>query len=167
MTMPQAAGKNKIAILLLKEQEGCQLHFYVLQFSVPGANVGIFCSTPGIPLGRMVPRKVSSYMLYTGLPISAKEAYQAGLISRLVEDTEALDSEVATICQAIGSKPKGVIALGKRFYYKQMEMGISSAFEEGGQVMVDNLKYADAQEGIEAFKKKRKPVWTHSDNKVM
>ena len=142
-------------------------NFDVLQFSVPGANVGIFCSTPGIPLGRMVPRKVSSYMLYTGLPISAEEAYQAGLISRLVEDTEALDSEVATICQAIGSKPKGVIALGKRFYHKQMEMGISSAFEEGGQVMVDNLKYADAQEGIEAFKKKRKPVWTHSDNKVM
>ena len=99
----------------------------------------------------MVPRKVSAYMLFTGSPLTAAEAYQAGLISRLVADTPgALDHEVETICGAITAKPKGVIALGKRFYCKQMEMGLTSAFDEGGQVMVDNLRYADAQEGISA-----------------
>ena len=129
--------------------------------------MGIFCSTPGIPLARAVPRKVSAYMLFTGAPLTASEAYQAGLISRLVADTAALDTELKSICDAIAAKPKGVIALGKRFYYKQMEMGLSSAFDEGGHVMVDNLRYADAQEGISAFKDKRKPVWTHTDDKVL
>ena len=106
-------------------------------------------------------------MLFTGSPLTAVEAYQAGLISRLVPDTLTLDQELQAICGAIASKPKGVIALGKKFYYKQMEMGMASAFDEGGTVMVDNLKYADAQEGISAFKDKRKPVWTHTDDKVL
>ena len=35
-------------------------------FSVPGSAVGLFCSTPGVPLARAVPRKISSYMLLTG-----------------------------------------------------------------------------------------------------
>ena len=48
------------------------------------ANFGIFCSTPGIPLIRNVPRKVAAHMLFTGLPISAQEAYQAGLVSKIV-----------------------------------------------------------------------------------
>lgn len=48
------------------------------------ANFGIFCSTPGIPLVRNVSRKVASHMLFTGLPITAKEAYEAGLVSKVV-----------------------------------------------------------------------------------
>ena len=136
-------------------------------FSVPGANVGIFCSTPGIPLARMVPRKTSSYMLFTGHSINAEEALRAGLISKMVSDSNALDEEINSICEAIKAKPKEVIALGKRFYYKQLEMGLSEAFREGGGVMVDNLRYKDAQEGISAFKEKRKPVWSHTDEKVL
>ena len=79
---------------------------------------------------------------------------------------EELDDELRQICEAIISKPKGVVALGKRFYYRQIELGIKQALEEGGKVMVDNLAYKDAQEGIAAFKEKRKPVWIHSDEKV-
>ena len=79
---------------------------------------------------------------------------------------EELDEELRHICEAIISKPKGVVALGKRFYYRQIELGIKQALEEGGKVMVDNLAFKDAQEGIAAFKEKRKPVWIHSDEKV-
>ena len=38
---------------------------------------------------------------------------------------------------------------------------LSQALDAGGKTMVDNLWYADAQEGIAAFKEKRKPTWTH------
>ena len=51
-------------------------------FSVPGSSVGLFCSTPGVPLARVVPRKMSAYMLLTGIPISASEALQSGLVCR-------------------------------------------------------------------------------------
>lgn len=135
------------------------------QFSTPGASVGLFCHTPGIPLARRVPRSVSGYMLLTGLPIGAEEAVQAGLVSRLLPEDQ-LEEEVARICAAICSKPRGVIALGKRFYQQQVELPLSAAYPAGGDVMVENLWYKDAQEGIQAFKEKRSPVFSHSDERA-
>ena len=84
---------------------------------------------------------------------------------RLVS-TEDLESEVQKTCAAIASKPRGVIALGKKFYHHQMELPLKAAYKEGGLVMAENLKYKDCQEGIEAFKNKRKPMFSHSDDKV-
>ena len=130
------------------------------------SSVGLFCSTPGIPLARSVPRKVSSYMLLTGKPITAIEALNSGLISRMVNDNEELEQEIESICQAIVSKPRGVIALGKKFYYEQLEMGLTEALEKGGQVMVDNLQWKDCQEGIKAFIEKKPPIWSHTDEKI-
>lgn len=132
-------------------------------FSTPGANVGIFCSTPGIPLVRCVPRKVSAHMLLTGLPITADEALQAGLVSKVVPEEE-LDSEVEKAVDAILHKSRSVIALGKKFMYKQMEMGIEDAYREGGNLMVHNINMIDGQEGINSFIRKCSPSWTHSDN---
>ena len=134
------------------------------RFSTPGAAVGLFCHTPGIPLARRVPRAVSGYMLLTGETITAQEAYNAGLVSRLVEE-DKVDKEVERICAAIASKPRGVIALGKKFYQEQLELPLSLAYPAGGKVMADNLWYQDAQEGIAAFKEKRKPVFSHTDDK--
>lgn len=50
------------------------------------ANLGIFCSTPGIPLVRNVPKKMAMYMLFTGFSITGKEAYEAGLVSKVVQN---------------------------------------------------------------------------------
>jgi len=135
------------------------------RFSTPGASVGLFCHTPGVPLARKVPRAVSGYMLLTGNTITAQEAYNAGLVSKLVQ-TEDLEAELEKTCAAIASKPRGVIALGKKFYHRQMELPLQAAYKEGGLVMAENLQYRDAQEGIEAFKNKRKPIFCHSDDKV-
>ena len=52
--------------------------------------------------------------------------------------------------------------MGKKFYQKQLEMGLTLALEEGGKVMVDNLELRDCQEGIAAFVEKRKPNWCHT-----
>ncbi|XP_064116730.1 enoyl-CoA hydratase domain-containing protein 3, mitochondrial-like isoform X1 [Macrobrachium nipponense] len=129
-------------------------------FSTPGGGVGIFCSTPGIPLVRCVPRKVSAHMLLTGLPISADEALRAGLVSKVVPESE-LDSEIQRTIEAIVSKSKAVIALGKSFMYRQMEMKIEDAYREGSCVMVNNINMNDGQEGINSFIEKRKPNWSH------
>ena len=84
---------------------------------------------------------------------------------QLLEPGE-LESELCRICAAIASKPREVIALGKRFYRKQLELSLDAAYRAGAEVMVDNLSYQDAQEGIRAFKEKRKPVFTHTDRRL-
>ena len=98
---------------------------------------------------------------------SAQDAFQAGLISKLVEDKTELEAEIQSICDAIISKPRGVVALGKKFYHQQLEMGLTPALEEGGKVMVDNLEFKDCQEGIAAFVEKRKPNWCHTQEKFV
>lgn len=130
-------------------------------FSTPGANVGIFCSTPGIPLVRNVSRKVAFHMLLTGLPISAKEAFDAGLVSKVVPD-DKLEEEIQKITNAINSQSRSVTRLGKRFLFEQLDVDISTAYTLGTEIMVENLKLKDSQEGIKSFIEKRKPSWSHS-----
>jgi enoyl-CoA hydratase/carnithine racemase len=126
-------------------------------FSTPGSSFGIFCSTPGIAL-RVIPRMKSSYMLLTGLPITADEALRVGLVSSVVPKEE-LDHETERICNAIMSKSRAVVSFGKQFYYKQLSMGLNEAYTEGSKAMADNLKLHDGQEGIKSFIEKRKPQW--------
>ncbi|XP_058806572.1 enoyl-CoA hydratase domain-containing protein 3, mitochondrial isoform X2 [Phymastichus coffea] len=134
-------------------------------FSTPGANFGIFCSTPGIPLVRNVPRKVAAHMLFTGLPITAIQAFQAGLVSKLVPN-DGLEQEVKIITDAVNEKSRSVVRLGKRFIQEQQEVDMDTAYSLGTEIMVNNLKLKDAQEGIKSFSEKRKPSWSHDYEKA-
>jgi len=129
-------------------------------FSTPGASFGIFCSTPGIAISRVIPRMKSSYMLLTGLPITSQEALQVGLVSSVVK-SEELDNELVKICDAIKSKSRAVVSFGKNFYYQQLAMDLNSAYNAGSKAMADNLQLQDGQEGIKSFIEKRKPKWTN------
>ncbi|XP_076232483.1 enoyl-CoA hydratase domain-containing protein 3, mitochondrial isoform X2 [Calliopsis andreniformis] len=133
-------------------------------FSTPGANFGIFCSTPGIPLVRNVPRKTAAYMLFTGFSITGKEAYEVGLVSKVVPN-DKLEEEVQKITTAISSKSRSVVHHGKTFLYEQMDYDMSTAYLLGTEKMLQNLKMKDAQEGIDSFTEKRKPVWKHTYQK--
>lgn len=128
------------------------------QFSTPGASVGLFCSTPGIAVSRNIPLKASAYMLLSGANISAKEALQWGLISKMAKE-EDLNKVVDQIVKDILLKSRSVLALGKKFFYEQLDKDIETAYRSGSQVMVDNLARSEAEEGIKAFFEKRPPQW--------
>ncbi|XP_052013712.1 enoyl-CoA hydratase domain-containing protein 3, mitochondrial [Apodemus sylvaticus] len=129
-------------------------------FATPGVNVGLFCSTPAVALGRAVPRKVALEMLFTGEPISAQEALRHGLVSKVVPE-EQLEAETMKIAKKIASLSRSVVALGKATFYKQLPHDLRTAYFLASQAMVDNLALQDGQEGIEAFIQKRKPIWSH------
>ncbi|KAK6754477.1 hypothetical protein RB195_013464 [Necator americanus] len=135
------------------------------KFVVPGQKVGLFCSTPGIPLARAVPHKIALYMLLTGEPIDAQTALSCGLVSRIVPEKD-VKFEALKVAEQIGQHSRSVTALGKTFFYSQTELGINDAYRFGGKVMTENLKYKDAQEGINAFIEKRKADFKHTDEKV-
>lgn len=133
-------------------------------FATPGVNVGLFCSTPAVAVGRSVPRKVAMEMLFTGEPITAQEALQHGLISRVVPNDQ-LEDTTMKIARKICETSKSVVALGKRTFYRQIALDRKQAYNLTEQVMVENLSYTDGQEGIRAFIEKRKPVWSHDESK--
>jgi enoyl-CoA hydratase/carnithine racemase len=128
------------------------------RFAVSGVNLGLFCATPSVALGRNVGRKAAFEMLVTGEPIDAAAAVQRGLINRCVP-TEQLDPEIDRLTAAILAKPQTAIAAGKALFYRQLELGIAPAYELAGQVMACNMIDDAAQEGVAAFIEKRKPHW--------
>lgn len=158
-------------------------------FATPGVNVGLFCSTPGVAIGRAVPRKVNLYllkagfppsgpepwccifpqvaleMLFTGCPITAQEALLHGLVSKVVRE-ECLEEETLAIARRICESSRPVVALGKAAFQRQMAQGRDAAYATATAVMVDNLALSDGQEGIRAFLEKRRPLWTNSTENV-
>jgi len=128
------------------------------KFAVSGVNLGLFCSAPGVALARNVLRKAAFEMLVTGEFISAEEAKARGLINRVVEP-EHLDAEVEKLVAAIIAKPRVVVAMGKEFFYRQIELGIAPAYEAAAQTMACNMMDESALEGVQAFIDKRPPRW--------
>ncbi len=129
------------------------------RFATPGVNIGLFCSTPMVALSRNVPAKTAMAMLLTGQPISADEALAHGLVSQVVGDNE-LEATVDALARTLVAKSSATLALGKAAFYRQLELSEAEAYDFAAQVMADNLKAPDAQEGIGAFLDKRKPVWS-------
>ncbi len=127
-------------------------------FATPGVNIGLFCSTPMVAVSRKVSRKKMMKMLLTGEPISAKYAKEIGLINDHYPISE-LDDEVLILAKKIASKSNLTIKIGKKAFYKQLEMPLSKAYKYTSEVMTKNAMALDAKEGIAAFLEKRKPKW--------
>jgi len=128
------------------------------RFGVNGIDVGLFCATPSVPLVRNVPAKVAMEMLLTGEFISAQEAQARGLVNRVVSAAQ-LDNAVEALVAAILAKPRVAIAMGKALFYQHRETGIEAAYQLAGQTMACNMAHEVAQEGVQAFIEKRKPLW--------
>ena len=128
------------------------------RFSTPGVNIGLFCSTPMVALSRNVPRKRAMEMLLLGEMLDAAGAADYGLVNRVVPAGEALEAAMA-MARIIAAKSSATVAVGKEAFYRQLEMPVADAYAEAARVMVENMMFADAAEGIGAFIERRQPVW--------
>jgi enoyl-CoA hydratase/carnithine racemase len=128
------------------------------RFAVSGINVGLFCSTPSVPLARNVGRKQAMEMLVTGEMIDAETARERGLVNRVVP-AAALDDEIDKLARAIVAKPAAAIASGKRLFYRQLDLGVAEAYALASEVMACDMMAEEAREGIDAFIEKRPPSW--------
>ena len=127
-------------------------------FATPGVNIGLFCSTPMVAVSRKVNRKRTMKMLLTGDPINADYAKEIGLINDHYPISR-LENEVLNLAKKIASKSNLTIKIGKKAFYKQLEMPLNRAYNYTSKVMAENAMYLDAKEGISAFLEKRKPNW--------
>jgi enoyl-CoA hydratase/carnithine racemase len=130
-------------------------------FATPGVKIGLFCSTPMVPISRAVGRKRAMEMLLTGEPISAGTALDWGLVNRVVPE-ERLDAEVDALVAAVTRYSPAVVGIGKSAFYRQIDLAEPAAYEHTKAVMAANAGLADAREGIDAFLGKRPPEWPAS-----
>ena len=128
------------------------------RFATPGVKIGLFCSTPMVPVSRAVGRKRAMQMLLTGEPIDAATALDWGLVNRVVPPEE-LESAVTELIHAIARSSTYTVATGKHAFYSQIDRPEDEAYEHCELVMTENALAHDAQEGITAFLQKRDPVW--------
>ncbi|MBE9582694.1 MAG: enoyl-CoA hydratase [Proteobacteria bacterium] len=127
-------------------------------FGTPGVKIGLFCTTPGVPLVRAVGRKRALEMLFTGRMISAREADQYGLINKVVPP-EQLAVETRVVAEKIAEASSLALSMGKEAFYNQVNLADSQAYDYAKGAIVTNLFSEDAKEGLSAFLEKRKPTW--------
>ena len=128
------------------------------RFATPGVKIGLFCSTPMVPLTRAIGRKRALEMLLTGDLVDARAAVEWGLVNRVVPPDE-LEEAVAELVDAIARSSPLTVAIGKEAFYAQLELDEHRAYDLTKSVMAMNSLAADAQEGICAFLEKREPTW--------
>jgi enoyl-CoA hydratase/carnithine racemase len=119
-------------------------------------NLGLFCSTPAVALSRNVSRKRAAEMLFTGDFIDAPAARDWGLVNR-VAPRERLMETARELANNLKSKDRGVLALGKALFYRQLEAGLGAAYSDASRTISGNMAREVAREGVDAFLAKTPP----------
>ncbi|UCD32231.1 MAG: enoyl-CoA hydratase [Desulfobacterales bacterium] len=130
------------------------------RFATPGVKIGLFCSTPAVPLVRAIGRKRAIEMLISGRFVSAKEAETYGLVHRIVAP-DKLAEQTRAWAMELAEYSRYTLAFGKQTFYKQIDLDAQSAYDYASNAMVMNCLAEDAQEGMTAFLEKRKAEWKH------
>ncbi|HEY0436297.1 MAG TPA: enoyl-CoA hydratase-related protein, partial [Phenylobacterium sp.] len=125
-------------------------------FGQPEVNLGII---PGFGGTQRLPRLVGSAraleLNLVGDAIGAAQAYEMGLVNRVVPDHELLDTALAWARKLAGQAPLAVAEIKRVSGADDLDAGIAA--EKDG--FVTAFTSADAREGIAAFLGKRPPHW--------
>jgi enoyl-CoA hydratase/carnithine racemase len=128
------------------------------RFATPGVKIGLFCSTPMVPLSRAIGRKRALEMLLTGDLIDAATALEWGLVNRVVP-ADQLEDAVLVLVEKIARSSPLTVGIGKEAFYQQVELDEHRTYDLTTAVMTMNSMAGDAQEGMCAFLEKREPAW--------
>src|SRR4029077_14579938 len=107
------------------------------------------------PLSWLIPPRIALQILLTGDPLTARRAYEIGLVNDVVPlaDLRARTQQVAMRIAA--NAPLSVLAAKRPAYLSRPDL-----FDEAERIWAPVYHSADAQEGPAAFRDKRPPAWT-------
>jgi enoyl-CoA hydratase len=106
----------------------------------------------------LIGQKHALEVALTGAPVSARRAYEMGLVNRVVAPGQALHAAGELARQIAANAP---LALGasKRMLYDAIGMSRDAALAHAFEIAEPVLASPDAAEGLAAFREKRAPVW--------
>jgi enoyl-CoA hydratase len=127
------------------------------KFAITEVKVGR--SSPwAAPLIHMIPQRIMMELVLTGKAISAQRAYEIGLVNRLAEPAQLMESALALAAEILEGAPLSVRA-ARETVLLATEMGRSAALQAARHASEYAYRSEDAQEGPKAFAEKRRPQW--------
>ncbi|MGH7725713.1 MAG: enoyl-CoA hydratase/isomerase family protein [Candidatus Eiseniibacteriota bacterium] len=128
-------------------------------FGLPEIKLGCFPPVAAVLLPHLVGRKHAAELILSGEPIGAKEAFEIGLVTKLVPDG-ALERELPGYLARFTEKSAAVLQLTYETLRADWPLDFFEALKQVERVYVDQLmESVDAREGIEAWIEKRAPQW--------
>jgi len=128
-------------------------------FGLPEIKVGLLPLIVMAPILRAVGRKRGLLMILSGEPVSAREAYEMGLVSRLVPRAE-LEATVSTLARTLAGYSPTALGLAKEAAAMVPDMEYGAALRYLRELITLVGLSDDAREGIAAFFEKRPPRFT-------
>ena len=127
-------------------------------FGYPEIDVGVLPAIHFAHLPRLIGRHRAFELLFSGRAFGAREAFDLGIINKVVPDAE-LDSEAMKLAAQFAAKSETVVRMGRAAFMRQIDLdyrrSIANAVEDFCNVAVTDA----AQEGLRAFLEKRRPNW--------
>jgi enoyl-CoA hydratase len=127
-------------------------------FGLPEIKVGLLPLMVMAPILRAIGRKRGMLMVLTGEPVSAREAFEMGLVSRLVPRA-MLEAETAALAGRIAQASPAAVALAKEAAATIQDMEYGKSLRYLRELLTLVALSDDAREGIAAFFAKRPPDW--------
>jgi enoyl-CoA hydratase/carnithine racemase len=138
----------------------CDLRFgaegsYVL--GVPEVTLGLLPGNGGTQrLPRLIGVSRALDLMVTGRRLSPQEAYDLGILNRLVPAAR-LAEETLAYAAALAEGAQQALGSIKRAVYEGIERPLAQGLEREAELVEGLFRSADGQEGLRAFLEKRKP----------
>lgn len=128
-------------------------------FGLPEIRVGLLPLVVMAPILRAVGRKRGMLMVLSGDRVSAREALDMGLVSRVVPRAD-LERETASLAARLASWSPAAVGLAKEAAATIQDMEYAKSLRYLREMLTLVAMSDDAREGIRAFFERRDPEWT-------
>jgi enoyl-CoA hydratase len=131
------------------------------QFFDPHVSVGQVVAIEAIGLIRKMPVEAVMRMAFLGKyeRMSARRAYELGMISEVVDPPERLRERAQELGETIARNSPAAMAATKKALWAALEHGLTEASRVGAGHLTSMWGHPDQEEGPRAFAEKREPRW--------